>query len=55
MIVEFAGGKYRYVYNSVSPGVVHLMAMKKLAVEGKGLSTYISQYVGKNYVQKTPV
>ena len=55
MIMVFAGGKYRYVYNSVAPGIVHWIAMKRLAVEGRGLSTYISRFVGKNYARKIPL
>ena len=55
MVVEFAGGKYRYVYNSDSPGIVHMMAMKRLAAQGKGLTTYISQHVGKNYARRLPL
>ncbi len=55
MVIEFADGKYRYVYNSDAPGVVHMMAMKRLAAEGNGLTTYISRHVGKNYARKLPL
>ena len=55
MLIEFAGGKYRYVYNLDTPGNVHMMAMKRLATLGKGLTTYISQHVRKNYARKLPM
>jgi hypothetical protein len=41
-----------YAYNFDKPGRRHVEEMKKLAVEGKGLSTYISIYVRKNFACK---
>lgn len=38
-----------YLYNYIKPGKVHVEKMKKLAVKGLGLSTYISRYVKENY------
>jgi hypothetical protein len=38
-----------YLYNYVKPGKTHVEKMKKLAEEGLGLSTYISQHVKENY------
>lgn len=38
-----------YVYDSAKPGWSHVQQMQKLAAAGRGLSTYISQHVGKNY------
>lgn len=46
--VRFVDGKV-YTYSYDSPGRVHVEQMKKLARAGRGLSTYISKYVGANY------
>ena len=40
-----------YVYNDAAPGPAAVRRMQALAVQGQGLSTYISQYVGKNYAR----
>lgn len=47
--VKFVRGSKVYVYNHVKPGSVHVSKMKELAVAGRGLATYISQNVQKNY------
>ena len=54
IILEFAGGEYRYVYNQVSPGAEHVEAMKRLAAKGRGLSTYVSRTVREHYAKKIP-
>ena len=41
-----------YEYDDSSPGREHVDAMKHLAEAGRGLATYISQYVQKNYARK---
>ena len=41
------GAVYKYSYNK--PGKLHVEQMKKLAKEGRGLATYISQYVKDAY------
>lgn len=41
-----------YEYDHGRPGRGHVEAMKRLAEEGRGLSTYISQHVRKNYARK---
>jgi hypothetical protein len=41
-----------YVYDHVVPGATHVARMKALAVEGRGLSTYISQHVRDQYRRK---
>jgi hypothetical protein len=46
--VWFCTGK-SYLYNYIKPGKEHVEKMKMLALEGIGLSTYISQHVGDNY------
>jgi hypothetical protein len=49
--IEFEGnGKYLYTYDR--PGREHVEEMKKLAVEGLGLSTYISRKVKNRYFRK---
>ena len=47
--VQFQTGKpYHYTYETAGPRRVE--KMKTLAAAGKGLSTYISQYVKDRYV-----
>ncbi|WBT36506.1 hypothetical protein [Hyphomicrobium sp. DMF-1] len=41
-----------YDYDYRHPGREHVETMKRLAEEGRGLSTYISQHVRKNYARK---
>lgn len=46
--VEFADGRiYRYDYSR--PGKNEVKEMKRLAESGRGLTTYINQYVRENY------
>lgn len=40
-------GRQIYFYNYTKPGEEHVEAMKKKAMEGKGLSGYRSQHVAK--------
>lgn len=47
--VQFRHKPRIYMYDSVKPGPLHVQQMQRLAVTGRGLSTYISQHVGKNY------
>ncbi len=49
--VWFVHTEKPYLYNSVRPGKRIVEAMKKLATNGKGLSTYISKYVQENYYE----
>jgi hypothetical protein len=48
------GGVYWYTNKSV--GVKHVAALKRLALRGRGLSTYISQHVDvkEGYARKEP-
>ena len=41
-----------YLYNCDRPGRIHVEQMKKLAVAGQGLATYISKFVQDNYALK---
>lgn len=41
-----------YVYDYVRPGKNHVDRMTALAVSGRGLGTYIAQYVRKTYARK---
>ncbi|WP_263384240.1 hypothetical protein [Granulicella arctica] len=54
IIIEFVDHKFRYLYNTSKPGLKHVNTMKRLALEGKGLSTYINQHVREHYAQKLP-
>jgi hypothetical protein len=44
------GGSYEY--DNSRPGREHVEAMKRLAEEGRGLTTYINQHVRENYARK---
>lgn len=44
-----------YVYTYKKPGRVHVENMKRLALNGKGLATYISQNVKQEYDKKYKV
>ena len=55
IILEFSDGKSRYLYNDEAPGRAHVEAMKRLAVAGKGLTTYVNQHVRDHYAGKLPV
>jgi hypothetical protein len=41
-----------YVYDSRRPGKLHVDEMKRLAEEGRGLTTYINKHVRKNFARK---
>jgi hypothetical protein len=49
--VEFAGGA-TYLYDYANTGHKEVEIMKKLAMAGEGLSTFISQRVGDHYAAK---
>jgi hypothetical protein len=51
IIVQFVNDG-SYLYNHEIPGSSHVERMKKLAVKGKGLSTYISTNIKKRYAKK---
>lgn len=55
IILEFSASKYRYLYNEEAPGAQHVQAMKYLAEQGRGLTTYINQHVRDNYARKLPI
>ncbi|GGY88683.1 hypothetical protein ACFFTM_14910 [Pseudoduganella plicata] len=49
--VKFAGGDvYEYTYGR--PGRAHVEEMKRLALAGRGLSTYISRHVREDYAAR---
>ncbi|HWU51447.1 MAG TPA: hypothetical protein VN153_01405 [Tahibacter sp.] len=43
IVVRFKGDQ-RYRYTHASCGVTHVDAMKRLAIAGEGLSTYVAQH-----------
>jgi hypothetical protein len=47
--VRFRNSNKIYVYNHLKPGPAHVEKMKMLAKSGRGLSTYISQKIQKDY------
>jgi hypothetical protein len=52
ILLEFTDHKFQYLYNAEKPGSKHVAIMRKLAEQGKGLSTYINQHVRENYARK---
>lgn len=50
--VKFHGNNGVYLYNYQIPGAMHVEAMKKKAMDGIGLATYISKHVNTNYFSK---
>jgi hypothetical protein len=51
IIVQFINDG-SYLYNYKIPGSSQVERMKKLAVKGQGLSTYISTNIKKKYAKK---
>jgi hypothetical protein len=49
--VQFRNGS-TYVYDYTRPGIHHVEHMKELARAGKGLTTYISQFVRASYARR---
>ncbi|MDN7676549.1 hypothetical protein QZM22_29730 [Burkholderia oklahomensis] len=49
--VEFKGSTL-YLYNYIVPGQGDVEQMKRLAIAGFGLNSYINSYVGKRYARK---
>ena len=47
--VRFAGTGRTYTYSYRRAGSVHVETMKQLAMQGRGLATYISRYVKDLY------
>ncbi|SIT35270.1 conserved hypothetical protein [Paraburkholderia piptadeniae] len=51
ILVGFKDGKV-YLYDYATPGWQDVEKMKRLAVRGRGLSTYISQVVRDRYAKR---
>jgi hypothetical protein len=51
IVVAFKGGG-TYRYDVHHPGRLAVAVMKRLAAEGRGLSTYITRNVGDDYAEK---
>jgi hypothetical protein len=51
--IEFRDGK-RYRYDHATPGPKNVRAMKRLALAGQGLATYINQHVRDRFAAKLP-
>ena len=49
--VVFYDSRKVYTYSYASAGVRHIENMKRLAVNGNGLNSYIDNYCGKLYVK----
>lgn len=49
--VEFNDGSI-YLYDYSAPGQSQVEEMKRLAIEGRGLNSYIGKFVIKNYAAK---
>lgn len=50
--VKFRKKEVIYTYTYARPGAPHVEAMKRLAIAGRGLCTYISQNVREAYESK---
>ena len=48
IILKFKDGR-TYLYDYVKPGKEQVEEMKKLAITGSGLTTYVNQHVRGNY------
>ena len=48
--LQFHDGRV-YIYDSDHPGQKHVEQMKKLAVSGSGLTTYLNKYVRDNFAR----
>lgn len=51
ILVEFTDGGV-YEYNATAPGFHHVERMKQFAELGRGLATYINQFVRSNYAKR---
>lgn len=51
IVVQFRSGD-KYVYDYDTTGREHVEEMKTLALEGRGLATYISKNVRRRYAAK---
>ncbi|MEA3494262.1 MAG: hypothetical protein U9R38_07780 [Candidatus Margulisiibacteriota bacterium] len=51
IIVQFKDGG-KYLYNNAVTGAGHIVEMKKLAISGRGLNSYINRHVRKAYASK---
>jgi hypothetical protein len=49
--IKFTDGEV-YIYDYKRPGKTHVEQMKKLALKGKGLATYVNRFVRENYSEK---
>lgn len=46
IVVEFRSGTYRfYTYNASKPGNAHVDQLKRLAIAGQGLNSYIGTHL----------
>lgn len=51
--VRFKSGAQRnYLYDSIRPGMAVVNSMKQLAIQGRGLNSYISTTVKSNFSKK---
>ena len=53
IILKFKSKEEYYLYNYKKPGAPHLENMKRLAMAGSGLSTYVNQNVREDYYKKS--
>ena len=53
--IEFYNTPLVYRYSNVVPGRQALNELKRLAIQGYGLNSYINRYVKKNYERRIPV
>ena len=51
-VIFKSGAQRNYLFNHTRPGRAIVERMKVLAVQGRGLNSYISTTVNKNYFKK---
>jgi|GEM_PF-670577 hypothetical protein len=48
------GQPFVYTYSYTRPGIKHVEEMKKLALKGSDLATYINKYIREKYERRDP-
>lgn len=54
ILLRFRDRPELYLYNRDKPGIGKVLQMKRLALAGRGLTTFVNQRVRENYAQCIP-
>lgn len=52
IMLRFRDRPELYLYNRDKPGIGKVLQMKRLALAGRGLTTFVNQHVRENYAQR---